>query len=87
MTTEKKTEEKTEEKTDERVAPKNYLDILNGECKALAERFRLSGEQSDMLRDFVADTAMRIWRNGRACGWIRGKNDAQVETGAGAAKA
>jgi hypothetical protein len=30
---------------------------------------------------------MRSWRNGRACGWIRGKNDAQVETGAGAAKA
>jgi hypothetical protein len=67
--------------------PKNYLDILSGECRVLAERFRLSGEQSDMLRDFVADTAMRSWRNGRACGWIRGKNDAQVETGAGAAKA
>jgi len=76
MTTEKKTEEKTEEKTDERVAPKNYLDILNGECKALAERFGLKGEQEDMLREFVCDTAMRSWRNGRAVGWIRGKNEA-----------
>ena len=67
--------------------PKNYLDILSGECRALSERFRLSGEQSDLLREFVTDTAMRSWRNGRACGWIRGKNEAQVGNGASAAKA
>ncbi len=67
--------------------PKNYLDILSGECRALSERFRLSGEQSDLLREFVTDTAMRSWRNGRAVGWIRGKNESQVGTGAGAAKA
>ena len=42
--------------------PKNYLDILSGECRALSERFRLSGEQSDMLREFVTDTAMKSWR-------------------------
>ncbi len=64
--------------------PKNYLDILSGECRALSERFRLSGEQSDMLREFVTDTAMRSWRNGRAVGWLRGKNEA---SGGGAAKA
>ena len=51
--------------------PKNYLDILSGECRALAERFRLSGEQSDTLRHFVTDTAMRSWRNGRATDPIR----------------
>ena len=67
--------------------PKNYLDILSGECRALSERFRLSGEQSDLLREFVTDTAMKSWRNGRAVGWIRGKNEVQVGTGASAAKA
>jgi len=67
--------------------PKNYLDILSGECRALSERFRLSGEQSDLLREFVTDTAMRSWRNGRAVGWIRGKSEVQVGNGAGAAKA
>jgi hypothetical protein len=51
--------------------PKNYLDILSGECRELAERFRLSGEQSDALRRFVTDTAMKSWRNGRAVGWRR----------------
>ena len=68
--------------------PKNYLDILSGECRALSERFRLSGEQSDLLREFITDTAMRSWRNGRAVGWIRGKNEAQVgATGGSSAKA
>jgi hypothetical protein len=68
--------------------PKNYLDLLSGECRALSERFRLSGEQSDMLREFVTDTAMKSWRNGRAVGWIRGKNEVQVgSTGGSAAKA
>ena len=51
---------------------KNYLDILKGECHALAERFRLSGEQSDILCEFVTDTAMKSWRDGRTVGWIRG---------------
>lgn len=67
--------------------PKTYLDILSGECRALSERFRLSGEQSDMLREFVTDSAMRSWRNGRACGWIRGKNDALTGDGGSATKA
>jgi hypothetical protein len=55
----------------DRQRPKNYLDLLSGECRALAERFRLSGEQSETLRHFVTDTAMKSWRNGRAVGWIR----------------
>ena len=55
--------------------PKNYLDILSGECRALAERFRLSGEQSDTLRHFVTDTAMRSWRNGRATGYVHAKKE------------
>ncbi len=55
--------------------PKNYLDILSGECRALAERFRLSGEQSDALRQFVTDTAMKSWRNGRATGWRHAKEE------------
>ncbi len=57
--------------------PKNYLDVLSGECRELAERFRLSGEQSDALRQFVTDTAMKSWRNGRAVGWLRGKEESK----------
>jgi hypothetical protein len=67
--------------------PKTYIDLLSGECRALSERFCLSGEQSDILREFVTDMAMRSWRNGRACGWIRGRNDASGETGEGVTKA
>ncbi len=64
--------------------PKNYLDVLSGECRCLAERFRLSGEQSDALRQFVTDTAMKSGRNGRAVGFLR----AQEETkGASATRA
>ncbi len=59
--------------------PKNFLDVLSGECRCLAERFRLSGEQSDALRQFVTDTAMKSWRNGRAVGWLRGKEEAKGE--------
>ncbi len=57
--------------------PKNYLDVLSGQCRALAERFRLSGEQSDALRQFVTDTAMKSWRNGRAVGWMRAEEEAK----------
>jgi hypothetical protein len=57
--------------------PKCYLDILSSECRALAERFRLSGEQADALRRFVTDTAMKSWRNGRAVGWLRGQEEAK----------
>jgi hypothetical protein len=64
--------------------PKNYLDILSGECRALAERFRLSGEQSDALRQFVTDTAMKSWRNGRAVGFIRAKDEAKPGSAANA---
>lgn len=64
--------------------PKTYLDILSGECRALAERFRLSGEQSDALRQFVTDTAMKSWRNGRATGWDRAKADTERESVANA---
>ncbi len=64
--------------------PKNYLDLLSGECRALAERFRLSGEQSETLRRFVTDTAMKSWRNGRAVGWMRAEEEAKKE---GAARA
>jgi len=64
--------------------PKNYLDVLSGECRALAERFRLSGEQSDALRQFVTDTAMKSWRNGRAVGFIRAKDEVKQESVANA---
>jgi len=53
--------------------PKTFLDILSGECRALAERFHLSGEQSNVLKEFVTSTAMRSWRNGRAVGFLRAK--------------
>ena len=52
---------------------KPFLDVLAGECRTLAERFRLSGEQSDMLREFVTKTALRSWRNGQNVGWLRAK--------------
>jgi hypothetical protein len=52
---------------------KPFLDVLSGECRALSERFRLSGEQSDALREFVTNTAMRSWRNGRNVGWLRAR--------------
>jgi hypothetical protein len=64
--------------------PKNYLDILSGECRCLAERFRLSGEQSEALRQFVTDTAMKSWRNGRAMGWLRSKEETKTGSAAGA---
>lgn len=64
--------------------PKNYLDVLSGECRALAERFRLSGEQSDALRQFVTDTAMKSWRNGRAVGFLRAKDEAKGGSSASA---
>lgn len=60
---------------DENSRPKNYLDILSGECRDLAERFKLSGDQADQLRQFVTDTAMKSWRNGRAVGWLRGSQE------------
>jgi len=64
--------------------PKNYLDVLSGECRCLAERFRLSGEQSDALRQFVTDTAMKSWRNGRAVGFIRAKDESKAGSAASA---
>lgn len=35
----------------------------------MVEMFRLSSENSDLFRQFVTDTAMKSWRNGRATGW------------------
>jgi hypothetical protein len=61
--------------TNDEGKPKTYVEILSGECRALAERFRLSGEQSDILRQFVTDTAMRSWRNGRATGYVHAKKE------------
>lgn len=52
---------------------KTFIEILSGECRALSERFHLSGEQSDALREFVTSTAMRSWRNGRAVGFLRAR--------------
>lgn len=50
-----------------------FLDVIAGEVRAVAERFKLTPEQSDALREFVATTAMRAWRNGRNIGWLRAK--------------
>lgn len=68
----------------ERQRPKNYLDLLSGECRALAERFRLSGEQSETLRQFVTETAMKSWRNGRAVGWMRAEEETKKGDASGA---
>jgi hypothetical protein len=64
----------------DQVRPKNYLDILSGECQALAERFRLNGDERETLRQFVTDTAMKSWRNGRAVGWLRGVEEHRAVT-------
>jgi len=60
---------KVEPKKEEPPHPKNYIDILSEECRALAEclttRLGLNQEQSDALRQFVTDTAIKSWRNGR----------------------
>lgn len=55
--------------------PKNYIDILSNDCAALSLKFRLNEEDTDALREFVVDYCMKSWRNGRAVGWIRGKQE------------
>jgi hypothetical protein len=64
----------------EKSSPATYLDVLSGQCRELAERFRLSGEQSEALKKFVTETAIKSWRNGRDSGYKRarleGKGDA-----------
>jgi hypothetical protein len=52
-----------------------YLDFLAGQCRALAQRFRLSGEQSEILSKFVIDTSVKSWRNGRDSGFKRAQTD------------
>lgn len=46
-----------------------FMDVLSGECRALAERYKLTKDQYDILLDFVTTVAMRSWRNGRTVGW------------------
>ncbi len=54
-----------------------YMDYLSGQCRELAERFRLSGEQTETLRKFVTDTSMRSWRNGNDYGFKRARNSGE----------
>jgi hypothetical protein len=51
-----------------------YLDFLSGQCRELAERFRLSGEHTEALRKFVVETSVRSWRNGRDSGFKRAQS-------------
>ena len=62
--------------TTEKIVPTSYLGLLNEECATMAKKFKLNSENTEILRNFITDTAMKAWRNGRAVGWIRGKNEA-----------
>lgn len=54
----------------------SFLEAITSDCRALAERFHLNGEQTDVLREYVTTTAMHSWRNGRAIGWERAREQA-----------